>query len=123
MSLTRRLKGFCSPLWVLMISTEPPQVVMAMAALMISSMSSTWAASSMIARSPGRPRDRRFRGSEVSASIFFPLGNDRLNLWTARPLSSLSTSWPMCSARPCSFSAQSAQSPTKPSVMSLLKDM
>ena len=71
-SRQRVAKGLASPLWLLMTCARPPQTRKAIAAFSTWPRSSTKAASSMMARSPGRPLERKARGAEVMARISWP---------------------------------------------------
>ena len=78
-------KGLASPLWVLMTCARPPQTRKASAALSTSPRSSTKAASSTMARSPGLPLERKARGAEVMARISRPEAKAMRKVWMPRP--------------------------------------
>ncbi|MNV93425.1 hypothetical protein D3C71_1881140 [compost metagenome] len=118
-SLISSLNGLSSPLWVLMMRTWPPHIVMAMAALSSSARPSTNAASSITRRSPGRPLERRLRGLLVKAWILWPLSKWIVYERICLSSSSITDSsiWPAAALKAL---AQVAQSWMKPCVISLL---
>ena len=118
MSCTSVLNGEASPLCVDRMCTVPPQMRNAIAALSTSARSSTNAASSTMARSPGRPFERKARGAEVIATISFPEARGSRKAGILSFSSSSTSVSPTASAPTWSAAAHSAQSVMKPRVMS-----
>lgn len=100
----------------------PPHIVMAMAALSTSLMSSRKAPSSTTRRSPGRPLERKLRGLLVNAWIMWPLSNLIVYVRICLSSSSITDSsiWPAAALK---ARAHVAQSWMKPAVISLLYEM
>ena len=122
MSRASVLNGLDSPLCVERMWTSPPQMRNAIAALSTAARSSTKAASSTTALSPGRPFDRNPRGADVIATISLPEASGNLKAGILSFSSSSMSVSPTASAPIWRAWAQPAQSLMKPRVMSRAYD-